>query len=70
MTDLHPLARWIDARQPKMTRAQFAGRVGTSESHLSLFLKGERGLSLKVAVAIEKETRGAFKPSDLLVEAA
>ena len=67
MSDLHPLAVWIDERT---TRSAFAKRVGLSEPHLSLFLSRKRGLSLKVAVAIERETQGDFKPSDLQTEAA
>lgn len=67
MFDLHPLAIWIDERT---TRSAFCKRVGLSEPHLSLFLRGKRGLSLKVAVAIERETEGKFKPSDLQTEAA
>lgn len=59
---IHPLAAWIDAR---MTRSAFAKLVGTSDPHLSLFLNRKRGLSLNVALAIERETAGAFKPSDL-----
>jgi len=38
------------------TQAAFARVVGCSESHLSLILKGERGLSLGLAVRIERET--------------
>lgn len=63
---MHPLAKWIDSRKPKMTRADFADRVGMDDGHLSQFLNGTRGLSLKTAVAIERETKGAIKPADLL----
>lgn len=67
---IHPLATWIDGHQPKMTRADFARKIEVSEGHLSLFLKGKRGLSLKSAVAVETVTAGAFRPSDLLIEVA
>lgn len=70
MSELHPLATWIDEQQPKITRGEFANRIGTSAPHLSLFLKGKRGLSLEVAVNIERVTNGAFRPADLLTEAA
>lgn len=49
----HPLADWIDAR---MSRAAFARKAGISEPHLSLILQGKRGLSLDVAIAIERAT--------------
>lgn len=67
MDGQHPLANWIDER---MSRGAFAKLVGTSEPHLSLFLKRKRGISLNVAVAIERVTEGAFRPSDLQTEAA
>lgn len=67
---IHPLANWIDGRQPKMTRADFARKIEVSEGHLSLFLKGKRGLSLKSAVAVETVTAGEFRPADLLIEVA
>lgn len=34
------------------TQAEFARQVGCSEPHLSLILKGERGMSLKLAKRI------------------
>lgn len=70
MSKLHPLAQWIDAHEPKMTRRDFAEAVGISESHLSLFLKGERELSLPAAVRIERKTKGEFTCADLVKEAA
>lgn len=39
-------------RQEKTTQAQFAREVGCSGSHLSLILKGERGVSLGLAKRI------------------
>jgi DNA-binding transcriptional regulator YdaS (Cro superfamily) len=70
MSELHPLAAWIDKQNPKMTRRDFAEAVSISESHLSLFLKGERELSLPAAVRIERFTKGNFTCADLVKEAA
>jgi hypothetical protein len=57
------LAAWIDAR---MSRAAFARSIGMSASHLSLVIRGERGLSLRQAVAIESATEGAISTAALL----
>ena len=65
--ELHPLAAWIDQR---MTRAAFAKSIGVSGPQLSKFLNRSGGLSLKVALRIERETDGTFKPSDLEVAEA
>lgn len=62
MESLRKLAAWIDERG---SRAEFAKSVGISEPHLSLVLDGKRGLSLKAAAAIERETKGAFKCAEL-----
>jgi DNA-binding transcriptional regulator YdaS (Cro superfamily) len=70
MSKMHKLAQWIDAQEPKMTRRDFAASVGISESHLSLFLKGERDLSLAAAVRVERKTKGEFTCADLVKEAA
>lgn len=50
------LSQWIDAN---MTQAEFARAVECSQSHLSLVLKGERGVSLKLAKRISEATGGA-----------
>lgn len=55
MDDTHPLANWIDAA--KMKRAEFARVVGISPSHLTLILKGRRGVSLDLAFRIEAQTK-------------
>jgi DNA-binding transcriptional regulator YdaS (Cro superfamily) len=60
---LKSLADWID---PRMSRAEFARRAGMSASHLSLVIRGERGLSLRQAVAIEHATQGAVSAASLL----
>jgi transcriptional regulator with XRE-family HTH domain len=41
------------------SQAQFARDVGCSEGHLSLVLKGERGLSVRLAKRISEATDGA-----------
>lgn len=56
------LAEYIRART---TQAQFAREVGCSDSHLSLVLKGERGVSFGLAKRISEATRGEI-PVELL----
>ena len=56
--------------RPRMTQAQFAKDVGCSESHLSLVLKGERGVSLGLAKRISEATAGAIPVEALPHEAA
>lgn len=51
------LAQWIDAR---MSDADAARELGISKSHLSLILKGQRGISLELAAKIETLTGGEF----------
>lgn len=48
----HPIAELFG---PDLSRDKFCERVGMSKSHLSLMLKGRRGLSYDLAVRIEKE---------------
>jgi len=55
MTEKHPLADWIEANT---TQAKFARAVRCSESHLSLILKGERGVSLPLAQRLSDATGG------------
>jgi DNA-binding transcriptional regulator YdaS (Cro superfamily) len=45
--------------QANTTQAAFACAVGCSEPHLSLVLKGERGVSWPLAKRISKATDGA-----------
>ena len=61
----HPLIAWIDER---MSRRDFAGQAGTSESHLSLVLQRKAGISLKLAVRIEELTGGEFTAARLFQE--
>lgn len=58
------LGEFIAART---SQAQFARDVGCSDSHLSLILKGERGVSLRLAKRISEATDGAV-PMDALVK--
>jgi transcriptional regulator with XRE-family HTH domain len=60
------LAEFIRSR--KITQAQFAREVGCSESHLSLVLKGFRGISFGLAKRISNATGGAV-PVDKLPHA-
>lgn len=54
----HPLGKWLDDQGVKQN--EFAARVKCSESHLALVLGRDRGISLKLALAIERETEGAI----------
>lgn len=56
------LAAFIEQRS---TQAQFAKAVSCSASHLSLVLKGKRGVSLGLAKRIADETCG-FVPMESL----
>lgn len=58
------LSQWIDANT---TQANFARSVECSQSHLSLVLKGKRGVSLNLAKRISQATGGAV-PIDALVK--
>jgi transcriptional regulator with XRE-family HTH domain len=55
----HPLADWIEANT---TQAQFARDAQCSESHLSLILKGQRGVSLSLAQRLSDVTGGNIPP--------
>lgn len=57
--ETHPLADWLKRQNPPLTQAAFAERLGISDSHLSLAISGDRGVSLSVALSIERETNGA-----------
>ena len=61
------LAEFIRERT---TQAKFAREVRCSESHLSLILKGERGISLGLAKRISEATGGAIAVENLPHEAA
>lgn len=57
------LAKWISENT---TQAKFARDTGCSESHLSLILKGKRGVSFPKARRISEATGGAV-PIDVLM---
>jgi transcriptional regulator with XRE-family HTH domain len=59
MTEKHPLTDWIEANT---TQAQFARDAKCSESHLSLILKGKRGVSLPLAQRLSDATGGNIPP--------
>jgi transcriptional regulator with XRE-family HTH domain len=56
MDSPHPLKVWIDANT---TQAKFAREVGCSAPYLSYLLKGKRGVSLELAIAMSGATGGA-----------
>jgi len=66
MDGIARLAGYI-ARE-KASQAEFAREVGCSEPHLSLVLKGERGVSLKLAKRISQATGGEVPVEDLEFE--
>jgi DNA-binding transcriptional regulator YdaS (Cro superfamily) len=60
----HPLESWL-ANAP-VKRGEFAKSVGCSPSHLTLVTQGKRGVSLELALSIERETGGAVTTKQLL----
>lgn len=60
----HPLERWLSQRQIEW--ANFAQRVGCSDSHLINITKDRRGASLALALSIERETKGEVPVSQML----
>lgn len=69
MNTKHPLAVWMDSHSD-ITQAKFSADCGCSEPHLSLILKGERGVSMKLAKRLSDATGGEVRIEDfLMVEA-
>lgn len=66
MSTKHPLAVWMDSHT-EITQAKFAAESGCSEPHLSLILKGERGVSMKLAKRLSDATRGEVRIEDFLL---
>lgn len=64
MTTPNHLADWIKNHAP--SKAQFCRDSGICESHLSLFLRGKRGVSFRMAKRISDATNGAI-PIETLV---
>ena len=50
------------------TQAALADEVGVSKGYMSSLVSGAREPSLRVAVKIERATRGAVKPSGWVAE--
>jgi transcriptional regulator with XRE-family HTH domain len=63
-------AMLADFIHKRTTQAKFAREVRCSESHLSLILKGERGISLGLAKRISEATGGEIPVDKLPHEAA
>lgn len=69
MSTKHPLAVWMDSHS-EITQAKLAADSECSEPHLSLILKGERGVSMKLAKRLSDATGGDVRIEDfLMVEA-
>lgn len=66
MSTKHPLAVWMDSHTD-ITQAKFAADSGCSEPHLSLILKGERGVSMKLAKRLSDATGGEVRIEDFLL---
>ena len=66
MQTLSPLALW--AAKQGMSQIRLAHELRTSESHLSNFLNGRRGISLDLAVRIERLTKGAIPAASLFTD--
>lgn len=68
MDTKHPLAVWMDAHK-EISQAKLASDSGCSEPHLSLILKGERGVSMKLAKRLSDATGGEVRIEDFLMAA-
>lgn len=64
---LHPLASWMEDHK-EMSQAKLADKCECSESHLSLVLAGQRGVSMKLAKRLSDATDGVVKVADFLRE--
>lgn len=69
MSTMHPLAVWIDSHT-EITQAKLAADADCSESHLSLILKGDRGVSMKLAKRLSDATGGEVRVEDFLLDEA
>lgn len=69
MDTKHPLAVWMDGHT-EISQSKLASESGCSESHLSLILKGERGVSMKLAKRLSDATGGEVRIEDFLLAAA
>ncbi len=66
MSTKHPLAVWMDSHS-EITQAKFAADAGCSAPHLSLILKGERGVSMDLAKRLSDLTGGDVRLEDFLM---
>lgn len=66
---LHPLASWME-RHKEISQAKLADDCDCSESHLSLILAGQRGVSMKLAKRLSDATNGDVKVEDFLRDSA
>lgn len=64
MKKKHPLEVWLS--EAPITRTKFAESIACSPPHLSLISQGKRGVSLELALNIERETNGAVTAEQLL----
>lgn len=64
MLKRHPLDIWL--HESPLTRTKFAESVSCSLPHLTLIAQGKRGVSLELALNIERETNGAVTAEQLL----
>jgi transcriptional regulator with XRE-family HTH domain len=65
----HPLAVWMDGHK-EINQSKLAADSGCSEPHLSLILKGERGVSMRLAKRLSDATGGEVRIEDFLMAAA
>ena len=68
MNTKHPLAKWIKANKWKISQAKLASESRCSQSHLSLILKGKRGVSMELARRLSAATGGAVRIEDFLMD--
>lgn len=66
MDTKHPLAAWME-KHPEINQAKLASESDCSEPHLSLILKGERGVSMKLAKRLSDFTGGEVRIEDFLM---
>jgi transcriptional regulator with XRE-family HTH domain len=66
MSTKHPLAAWMDSHK-EISQAKLAAESDCSEPHLSLILKGERGVSMKLAKRLSDATGGEVRIEDFLL---
>jgi 3,4-dihydroxy 2-butanone 4-phosphate synthase/GTP cyclohydrolase II len=62
------LRDWLEKN--RVSRADFAKRVGVSDVQITRIINGDRQASLKLALAIERETGGIVRPRDLMRQSA